>query len=469
MSSQLIAAKNSVLGSALIGKNSLLSRRGFLATTPVFMDYNQFIFQTNGVTTPTLSTIVGGSSEVVFAMPKASTLISNVILQCVLGAGTVNPLAAPGTVVEYIKNFGDLLARDVVLQYGNTQLQRYDADFVVFNRRLCHNDVNIEGINISVFGNLPPSTNPSGTEATLRDAYLQGCTVLAPLEELYFVHAKDEAWMPESLALEGQIRIQLASLPELLISTNGTIADVGTAPTIQDCRLRYHEFTLSAAEKENRLKLYKTPEGAVTHFLDLERQLGHTFRGLQVGRAAGSALSAQPLVFVPPIQLSNIRMDMAEIIFTVRRLSNDNTINLPDERGVIGTPMQGSRYESNSSNSLVTGAPINTMIQISSFALNANGKEIFASNTDLMNRAYIRKYYHPDSQAVDPVYTIPLAFFPEDRRNATGHLSASVLGNMTLDIVLPDPGATIVYQIDIWVHSHNIIQSRGGGITKALF
>ena len=471
MSGALIAPKMSVIGNAIIGKNSLMMPRGYNATTPINTDNTVWIYQTNGVVAPTIGATRGTSSELVFALPKNSTLVGECYLENIMLGGT----AGAGVTCEYVKNAGDLLARDVTVQYGNTQLLRYDADLQVFFRRLCKNDVNIEDINSTVLGNLPPSTAAAGTEAVLRDAWLNGCTFITPLEELFWVHAKDEAWMPESLALEGQLRIQLAAWPDLMMTSTGTgavPADVAVFPLVSSCKLRYIEYTLSAAEKQNRLAIYKTPEGLVQKFLDVETQLGIQWTGLNVARAAyalgANNLNAQALVDVTPIQLSNFRLDMAEIWFVVRRLSNSDTASYPDEAGIIGPGFRGSRYESNQSNSLVTGAPISTMVQIEEFSFNANGKTIFVAQSDLYNRTYVRKYYHPDAQVADPVYCIPLALFPEDRRNATGHLSASVLGNLTVNIRLRDPGNDIVYQIDFYDHSHNLLQSRAGSITKAL-
>lgn len=482
MNAAMISGMQSVISNAIIGKNSLFAIRGHTATTPVFIDPTVFIFQTNGVINPTISQTRGGSSELVFALPKNSTLVGPCFLETVLTQGT---LAAPPALAEYQKNVGDRLCELVTLQYGNTQIQRYNSDFQVFFRRLCKNDVNIEATNVNVLGNLPPSTSATGTEAVLASAFTNpaGVTLTTPLEELVWVNRKDESWMPESLALEGQLRIQLAAWPDLIITSTRDATAVAAFPTVTTCRLRYFEYTLSAAEKENRLKIYKTPQGMIQKFLDLELQTGFVVQGSGARAAYANTvvdpLAAQADLIVGPIQLNNLRLDMAELVFCVRRLTNAAPADYPLEAGVIGAGYSGSQYESNPSLSLVWAAQVNTAgpvgrsiqteVQIRSFSFAANGKTIFTSQPDLYNRSFVRKYFHPDAQVADPVYCIPLSFFPEDRTNATGHLSASVLGNLTLTIVLANPGANISYQVDVYSHSHNILQSRAGGITKALF
>ncbi len=80
----------------------------------------------------------------------------------------------------------------------------------------------------------------------------------------------------------------------------------------------------------------------------------------------------------------------------------------------------------------------------------------------------MRKRYHPDSQIAEAIYTIPFAAFPEDRKNATGHQSAQVLGKLELVITMADFPATQPHRCDVYTHSHNFIQARAGGATKAL-
>ncbi len=327
------------------------------------------------------------------------------------------------------------------------------------------------------------------TEAILIDAFYRGFNVICPYEWLFFVNNKDECWMPESLALEGQLSSQIADARDCIITSSGTnsVLTGGSSafPRITQVKLRYQEFTLSAAEKMNRLKMYTTPEGQITHFLDQEEQLGTIFTGQQVpgsGRAyylpGNNNLASQPIITLR-VPLSNYRMDMAEILFLVRRRSNTKIevagpAGYPDESANLSLGYSGSPAESNVvTPSLIyapggTLVPIGTMIDIVSYKLQASGKDIIADTTRLYNVSTLRKNYHPDAQAADPIITIPFALFPEDTKNATGHQAASVLGQLELVIQVRDPSTAITYQVDAWSHSHNVMQSRAGGIGKAL-
>jgi hypothetical protein len=181
------------------------------------------------------------------------------------------------------------------------------------------------------------------------------------------------------------------------------------------------------------------------------------------------------------VPLNNLRMDMGEITFMIHRVGNTNPTQWAGEEGVISTSAAGgyggSYAESNPSCSIlfpnygpvVAAGSFATQVQVTSFTLTAAGKNLFTYQTDFHNKTHVRKFYHPDAQLADFVYTIPFARYVEDRANATGHMSASVLGNLALIINLPNPGNAITYQCDVYVHSHNLMQSRAGGIVKALY
>jgi len=379
----------------------------------------------------------------------------------VIGATTqVAAVPAVGTpTAAYCKNIGDVFWKTQILRYGSNVIQQFDTDIVPIFRRLCKNDVNIEDVNANVLGGLPPG---GAGEQVLIDAFYTGVKLRCPLEELFWQSNQDEYWMPESLALEGEL-ILATRAPGQCIYTNDGAAP-STIPSFSGVQLRYQEITLSAAEKENRLKLYKSPEGHVIHFLDLEQQPGYTANGTNAGGLAATT----PLGLVVP--LSNFRMDMAEIIFCVRIATAAPTTSLSPTANLSGslTNYHGSRLESNPALSIVTGDSVATVVPVVQFKLQAAGKDIFVYQPDLWNRSHVRKYYHPDSQIADGYYCIPFARYPEDRKNATGHQSASVLGQLVLMIDVPNYGSTFTYQVDVWSHSHNLIQSRAGGIAKAL-
>lgn len=254
-------------------------------------------------------------------------------------------------------------------------------------------------------------------------------------------------------------------------------------PAITDIALRYQEITLSAAEKEMRLSLYKSPEGHTMLFSDLEPQIDNaTIRGT----GAGGNLTWQ-------IPLDNLRMDMKELLFCVHRVEGDPAVaggqgfvNL----GGVGS-YAGSYMESDNTVGSILFSPAENAALLRSFAtlvpivdmqLFANGKQIFSQPiTDFVARTNVRKFYHPDSTIGDPIYCIPFAQFPEDPKNATGHLSAAVLGKLVLRLTIPNSTVNTVYACEVWSHSvicffvlltnflltsflkYNVIQARAGG------
>lgn len=369
------------------------------------------------------------------------------------------------------KNVGDLIVRSHTLMYGNSQLQYVPGLFHAQFRRVCANDVNIEGTNAMVLGNLPPSGNAtagvvtsadaqSSTEGVLINAFYAGCTLYTPCEEYYFTHNKDEAHMPEAYALELQLICQLASLGEIVNTVDRTGACIVTAPTITDCAFRYQEITLSAAEKENRLRIYSTPNGLSQHILDIE-----WLEGIEL---LGTGAPGDFIEQVLPLQ--SLRKDMAELIFQFNRVTAGATAA---EQGTIA-PFAGSPMESSTQPSLLFeggGATqaqgFSTLVPIDSFTIfAANSSLTSAACPDFWNRAMIRKFYHPDSQISDPIYVASFALYPQDYKNATGHLSPSVLGNLQLKIRFLNPGAGVRYRLQFANHCHNAMQSVRGAISN---
>jgi hypothetical protein len=106
----------------------------------------------------------------------------------------------------------------------------------------------------------------------------------------------------------------------------------------------------------------------------------------------------------------------------------------------------------------------------------SNGKDLCNFQPELLNRTYQRKQYHPDAEVGSYIYCHEFAIYPEDTRNATGHISTSTLGNLTLVLTVPIPKVTtvspstssIVFQVDCHSKSYNLMQARGGSIAKAL-
>ena len=244
-------------------------------------------------------------------------------------------------------------------------------------------------------------------------------------------------------------------------------------PTITNCVLRYQQVTLSAAEKMNRLAIYKSPEGMVNLFEDTEDQLQYQY-------VVPGTLTASQLITLN-VPLSNFRMDSKEIIFYVRVATNTGNYAAP--YGTFSGNLagyQGSRMESDrlTPSLLVTASGSNiigTLLPILQYKLVSNGKDLCNYQPELLNRTYQRKQYHPDAEVGAYIYCHEFAIYPEDTRNATGHISTSTLGNLTLVIQLNTPAliagtaaGALTLQVDAHSKAYNLMQSRGGSIAKAL-
>lgn len=478
-----ISTQMSQLSSILLGTKSVYQPKGSSALTPTFRNESNYLAPVNGVINPPYTT----GYKVVYALPKSSTLIGKMWSEITLAPAQTNPnyyppipanpLTDPQTAAtlavgtpqaEYVKNVGDLVFEQIILRYGSTVLQQYDSEAQVFYRQMTRNNVNIEYINVEVLGGLPPGGN---TEQTLIDALYNGIRLRQPVEHLWFVQQRDQNWMPESLALEGQLEFTLRALGQLIVTRTGddTVfsgtpleGDPAVLPAITDLRLRYQEITLSASEKENRLRFYKAPEGLVNLMYDIETQKGFRQRG-----TAGGGL------MVMNVPLTNFRLDMKEVIFTVRIAEDTGSVSLAGY--VYNADLRdwrGSRCEANvTTPSLLGGGGGHLGVAwpgVVEWKMTAGGKDMINPLPELYTRCHVRKEYHPDAQTSGAVYHLPFALFPEDSRNGTGHASASVLGNLALVIVVTNPGAHIVLQVDVWSFGYNVNQSRAGGIAKAL-
>jgi hypothetical protein len=494
--SQGIAAQYSQLSQVVLGHNSVYMPKGGQALTPTARDDTTYIAPANGVQTP----VWAANNQIIYSLPKTATLIGKCWHEVTLSAGQTNPnytppslanpvagtaaVAAVGTPqAEYIKNVGDLICSYIILRYGSTPLQQYTTQMVVAQRMLEKNNINIEDINVEVLGNLSPGGN---SEQTLIDAFYRGVTLRHPLDESWFTQSQDRHWMPESLALEGTLNFTLRDLQYCIVTSTGTNAVLtgtpgggGVAaalPTITNCVLRYQQITLSAAEKMNRLAIYKSPEGMVNLFEDTEDQLMFQYV------VPGAVTASQAITLNVP--LSNFRMDSKEIIFYVRCAVNTGAYAAPynvysgNLQGYQGSMLESDRLTPsilvNGGNTGV-GNVIGTLLPITQYKLVSNGKDLYNYQPELLNRTYQRKQYHPDAEVGAYVYCHEFAIYPEDTRNATGHISTSTLGNLTLVIQLNTPAlpatsaaGSLTLQVDCHSKSYNLMQSRGGSIAKAL-
>lgn len=395
---------------------------------------------------------------------------------------------------------GDLVVANHNVVYGNVQLQYVPGIYHGVRRRICSNDVNIEGSNAMVLGALPPSgaivantilpaVAQASTEAVLIDAFYSGCTLYVPCEEYFWTHCRDEMHMPEALALEQQIQMQLAAAGDIVCTGTRDVTAINALPTVSDIRLRYEEVTVSATEKENLLKLYATPEGMVQHFLDLELVtaqyiVGTGARAAYVAATPATYLENQPAL-TANISLQSLRMDISDLIFVVSRWSNTASAEtFPLENGVLNTGYAGSALESNravpsllfeqgaslgANAALLQLQGFSVNVEVTSFSLLGGTVQLdSAVHSDFWNRTMERKSYFPDSQIAEPFYVRAFSQFPQDSKNSSGHISPSTVGNMNLQITLPNPGNTITYLVQVFSHCHNAMQTTNGGRGKVL-
>lgn len=480
LASNAIATKYSQLSNAILGNKSVYMQTGNSALTPTDRDETTFIQPSNGNLTPAW---VAGA-KIVYSLPKTATLIGKMWHEITLSAGvTQEPAQVPPTftpavgansltnlaavaalgrpAAEYIENIGDLIFDQTILRYSTNPLQVYDMEAALARRMISENNVLIQATNAEVLGNLPPGGN---TEQVRIDAFYNGVTLRTPLDFIYFTQCMDRHWMPEALALEGTLELVFRDRAQCIITRSGTNAELIAAgasfPAVTDVRLRYQQITLSAAEKMNRLQLYKSPQGSVNLFEDLEMQTQFQFTPT-VG--AGIAITQ----FVP---LSNFRMDMKEIIFFVRRAVDPRVpaagmgTFFPDLQGFRGSRMMSNVVTPN----LLGGQLEGCLVPIISYRLQAAGKDLQNDEPELYVRAADRKFYHPNAEIANNIYHHAWAIYPEDVKNATGHTSASVLGNLNLVLNLQSLGATTTLQVDVFSYPYNLMQARAGSIAKAL-
>jgi len=482
--STAIAQQYSQLATAILGRNSIYQPRGHTALSPTSRDLTVFIPPTNGVQAPAWTE----GNKIIYALPKSATLIGKVWHEITFTAGTTTnayvpafpnnfeawapagapaapyyqvPSAPPGVVptAAYVEYIGDLILDQRIIRYGSTVLETWNGELVNASRRLRKNTVNIQFINAQILGNLGPG-GPG--EMTLVDAFYRGVTLVSPLDDLSMFQHPDRFWMPEALALQGQLELVLAGPARCIYTSTGAQGVIAALPTISNVELRYEQIILSAAEKTARLKLYAQPAGLTYLFRDNEVQTGFQ---LTPTVAAGTAMTFS-------VPLSNFRMDCAELLFFVRVAQDNRVAALPAGMLYYSGSLadwHSSRMGSNrTSGSTITGFAIGTMLPVTSFKLQAAGKDLFNDEPELFNRTYERHLFHPDSEIRDFIYSRSFAAFPDDDRNASGHVSTSTLGNFTLNITMPSPGPLIVLQVDVYSLVYNIDQYRSGSVAKAL-
>ncbi len=414
-----------------------------------------------------------------FTQIKRASLHMGFVVKVVIGASVLNGVGAANQRAAYCNNLGDQLLKRVTHRYGSTVLHQYDGEYAQLYRRLCQNEISEESRNALSLGGLPLTFGAGIPEYQRRAALIAGFTLYVPLDRLWFAQNPDEAWMPEAYATEGEIEITLAALNEVVYNAVARAAPGGaiatpftTAPTITSIELIGREVTLTAPEKLQRLQHYESDKGLLTHFLDVESQRGITLTGTGTGNVRDFYVT-----------LDNIRLDMQEIFFIVRRGLG---AGVPTNQASLDSAWAGDKLQApvydftplatlgaptrvGSIFDTVTPIYVDTMVDnIESYWLEVNRKRLTEPQNDLLGRCWVRQLYHPNSQVKDPIYAISFSFAPEETKLVAGLQSAANIGKLELVIRMLDFPADQPRVVDVWAHVHNIIQSRRGAVVKTL-
>lgn len=429
-----LSTKFSQLGESVFGTDSVFTPRPYHKILP--------FIKKDGIETDTPADRTTGAfgQQLRFYLHKNETLYGDAYLELNISAGT---LAAPNT-AAWVNNLGQAVLQEVIVRIGSTILQKWSGDFAALYKAVTKNPVDLEGYNALSLSNLPPG---GAGEATRMALTTQAFTLYCPLEEMWYAQSFMDLWMPEAQTLELELRVTLRPLAQLIYSAAGT-DPFNVQPAITSSFIRNTTVTLSSAEKGMRLKNYLGAVGLVQQFLDLEEVPNVQF----TGTGGGGARTLR-------VNLDNIRMDSVLLMFCVRE---ENSAGLG-----VSTNWRGDPTEYDATASTVTGAAVNTLVPITSFSVEANGKVLIDSQPELWNRARVRPEYFEGCSIAGPIYIVPFSLFPADRRNCTSSQAMSNLGKVELVIVLPDWAAT-QRRVDVWSHSRNIMQMRGGTIAKAL-
>jgi len=478
----ILSTNFSQLGGLLIGLESHFTHRFWDKANLQLTDETSFIDPTRAGTQ--------FNQTASYVQPRTATLTTEYVLEVVLSPSTLTsqpvplppapgfvPWAPGNTPAAYVNNLGDQLLAQVSHRYGSTILHEYDGEYQQLYQRLTVNEVNEQYRNAMTLGGLPLSTTITN-EAQRRQALVKGITIFVPLNRLWCTQHVDEAWMPEAFSTQGEIAIKFQRLERLVyhaVARGAPGAALpspflgGAPPTILSTRLFTRDVILTVPEKTARLSAYESDRGVLTHFLDREYQR-------QVITGAGGAGNREYV-----IKLDNIRMDMQELFFVVRRAHtptiavNEPAIDDDWSGDALQAPVYNFATEGNpvrvtSQLGILATAPfVDTMFDdIVSFRLQAGNKRLYDDQTELLGRTWVRRMYHPDSQPRDPIYFKSFSLIPEATKHVSGFQNAANLGNLTLVITMPNFPADQQKFVDVWCHSHNTNQSRRGDSVKSM-
>lgn len=429
---QLINANHGNLSAVLSSANSLFMPKGF-ATSNIFAVDN--LSNTTAISGTQVN--FGGIDR--FRLRKRGGRIHKLLLKIDISAGVV----AAGQEAAFSDDLGALIIQNCRLEYASKTLQEYNGEAAKAYWRLLQHDVFRESYFALAWAGMPPGVT-GGYEATRQANTAAAFSVYVPLDWLWSTRFEDYAQTPESLASELELVVQYRALNQLVygrITASGltTVTPFTTAPAITGTTLYTQLIFTPVPEKNLHLSIFESEQGKIDHILDFESQTN-----IDIAAAAGTYR----------VKLDNLRLDSQMIIFFMRS-------------SLINTPYAVDRMQSDVTATILTGGgSVAAMQTITSFRLLANGNTIVDSQTDVFNRAYMRKNYFPGSQVAEPIYFCPFSWNTKDAKNVSGFQNLANLGNIELEIVVPVRSEASI--LDAYSVAHNIIQSKKGDIIKAL-
>jgi hypothetical protein len=430
---QLINANHGNLSAVLSSANSVWMPKGFSTS-------NIFAIDNLSNTTAISGTQVNFGGIDRFRLRKRGGRIHKLLLKIDISAGVV----AAGNEAAFADDLGALIIANARLEYGSKTLQEYQGEPVKAYWRLMQHDVFREPYAALAWALMPPGVT-GGYEATRQANTAAAFSVYVPLDWFWSTRFEDYAQTPESLASELELVIQYQALARLVyarVTATGltpVASPFTTAPAITATTLYTQLIHTPVPEKNLHLSIFESPQGKIDHILDLEPQTN-----IAVAAAAGTYR----------VKLDNFRLDSQFIMFYMRS-------------SLINTDWAIDRMQSDVTATILTGGGSVAALQtITSFRLLANGNTIVDSQTDVFNRAWLRKNYFPGSQIAEPIYFVPFGVQLRDAKNVHGFQNLANLGNIELELVVPVRSQASV--LDVYNVCHNIIQSKEGDIIKAL-
>ena len=461
-----MAANYGQIAGALIGSASLF-RPTYWSKCMLDVVTESRIYQP----TRDVNTFLGTTAFVLAKRPTGvlGMLVRNVLTKAVVtgspaASTTIGPYAA-----AWSNNLGDQIYTSITHRYSSNILHTHDGEYMQLKQRLVSSEIDEDARSALTLGGLPRTavgTPEQERASALIGGYAQTLTttVYTWLDYLWFTRSPDVMWMPEAYSTEALIELTYNDVGNLIYTNTGTGTIVTTKPTVQSVVMFVRECYITIPEKMSRLALHNEEKGVLALFADLERQRGYRYTGVTLGAAREIR-----------VKLDNIRLDVKELMFIIRRATGSATLTTDPtvDATYAGDKLQGPVYQA------VTGAAVTSVLataprvdvivdELVSFRIDANGARLFDDIPADINRLWMRKLYHNKSQVREYVYFWSPSFLPDDEKMVTSFQNAANLGNLELVLNVLDAPLNTARQVDVWVESYNLIQSRRGDCVKSL-